>query len=349
MQFQFFRGHRSQPFYARVPALSRWRCARALSLCLGLSAIACGAAAQGGAYPAKTISLVVGYPPGGQTDVIARSVAQGLQKSLGQTIIVENQPGAGGSLGVQKVLNAPRDGYTLIFGTPIESIQTPMAIKVKYKAEDLKLVGTVASSNLLLLVRPTLKVDSVADFAGFIKRANRGTISFGSVGRGSGFHLVAEKFAKDLGVELLHVPYRGVAPLLSDLAGGQIDMAFMSLGGPVLGMIQTGKLKAIGYAAAQRHQALPNVPTMNETGLVQDFVFDLWAGLLVPQDMPQPFVSRLSKALFDTLHQAQFRADLEATGVTAASPQSLDDAAKVYAADIARYRAIGRAIELQPE
>ena len=169
------------------------------------------------------------------------------------------------------------------------------------------------------------------------------------MGKGSAFHLVAEKFSADVGIKMIHVPYKGVAPLLTDLAGGQIDAAFMSLGGPVLGMIKTGKFKAIGFAGPQRHAELPEVPTMDQTGLVKNFSYDLWLGLLVPKGTPEPIVQRLSSALGDILRQPGFRREVETTGVTVASAMSVADAERLYASDVARYRAIGRSIQLQPE
>lgn len=301
-------------------------------------------------YPNKPVTLTVGFPAGGSTDVIARGLAAALQRVWNQTVIVENISGAGGSIGAQRYLNGKHDGYTLFTSTPIEIIQTPLAMKVKYKSEDFRLIGLMGTSNMFLLVRPTLEVTTVQELVNLShKLANGKELSFGSVGRGSGFHLVAEKFVSDVAVKAIHVPYKGVAPMLADLAGSQIDFAFMTLGGPVMGMIKTGRFKAIGFASAQRHPDFPDVPTMDESGLVKNFSYDLWAGLVAAKATPEPIVQQLSAALNEVLRQPQFRGEIEGSGVTLASPMTLDEAAERYAVDVARYRAIAQSIHLQPE
>ena len=265
-------------------------------------------------------------------------------------MIVENVPGAGGSIGAQRYLSGRQDGYTLFSSSPIEVIQTPLALKVKYKSEDFRLVGLVGASNMFLLVRPTLDVKSPQDFLTLARKLPAGKeLSFGSVGRGSGFHLVAETFAAEVGIKAIHVPYKGVAPMLSDLAGSQIDFAFMTLGGPIMGMIKSGRLKAIGYADSQRHPELLDVPTMNETGVVKNFSFDLWSGLFVSKATPEGIVQRLSDAMQEALKQPQLRSEIEGSGVNFAAPMTLDEAARRYAADIAKYRSIAQSIQLQPE
>lgn len=306
--------------------------------------------AQPATYPSGLINVTVAYPPGGQADVIARGVGVGLSKVLDQSVIVENVPGAGGSIGVQRYLGTRQDGHSLLVATAIELTQTPIAFNVKYQAEDLRMVGLIASSNLLLLVRTSLPVKTPEDLVAHARSLPAGKeLSFGSVGRGSGFHLVAEKFAADTGIKLVHVPYKGVAPLLTDLAGGQIDLVFMVLGGPVLGMIKSGKFKAIGFAGPQRHPEFPDVPTLDQTGLVKNFSFDLWMGLFVSRKVPEPAVQRLSTALKDVLQQPAFRADIEASGASLAPAMSLAEAERLYSADTARYRAIAKSIRLQPE
>ena len=147
------------------------------------------------------------------------------------------------------------------------------------------MVGPIASTYLMLVVRPTLEVNSVAELVALAKKGGK-ELSFGSVGPGSIYHLVAERFAKDAGIKLLHVPYKGAAQMFGDLAGGQIDLAFMPLGGPVPGMIQTGKFKALGFTGPSRHASFPNVPTMDETRVVKEFVFDVWVALMLPRATP---------------------------------------------------------------
>jgi tripartite-type tricarboxylate transporter receptor subunit TctC len=319
------------------------------TLLLAVSTLAC-CLAHGQTYPTKTITLLVAFPAGGQADAVARAIAPALQKELGQTVIVDNAAGVGGALGAQKVLGAAADGHTLMFGTPIELVQTPMAVAgAKYKPEDFRMIGPVASTYMMMTVRPDLPVASVADFVAFAKKSGAKELSFGSVGRGSAYHLVAERFAQDTGLQMLHVPYKGAQQLITDLAGGQIDMAFLPLGGPVPGLLQTGKFKAIGYTAASRHAKFPNTPTLDESKLVKDFHFDLWGALMVAKSVPEPVAAKLSAALNQALKQPQLRKDLEATGVQPTDPMDQARAAGFYASEIARYQRIGNAINLQPE
>lgn len=319
------------------------------NLLLALSTMACGLA-HGQTYPTKTIALLVPYSAGGQADAVARAVAPALQKELGQTVIVENIAGVGGALGAQKVLAAAADGHTIMFGSPIELVQTPMAVvSAKYKPEDFRMIGPIGSTYLMMIVRPDLPVASVADFVALAKKPGSKELSYASVGRGSAYHLVAERFAQDTGIKMLHVPYKGAQQAITDLAGGQIDMAFFALGGPIPGLLKTGKFKAIGFTGRSRHPAFPNTPTLDESKLVKDFNFDLWGALMVSKNVPEPVAARLSAALNQALKQPQLRTGLEATGVQPADPTDLARAAGFFASEIARYQRIGKSINLQPE
>jgi len=311
--------------------------------------VALGLAAAAHAQSDKPITVVVAYPAGGQADVTPRIVLPLMQKTLGQALVVENLGGASGSIGAQKVRDAKPDGQTIMAGTPLEMIQTPMAIKTRYAAEDFRMIGQIGSANMMLVARPTLPAKNLAEVVELARKAGGKELSFGSTGRGSIYHLVAERFAQDTGVKVLNVPYKGAAQMFGDLAGGQIDLVFMPLGGPVAGMIQGGKFKAIAFAGATRHALFPNVPTMNETGLVKDFVFDAWSGLLVPKATPDAVVQRLNGALADALRQPAVRRDLEAAAAVPANPMTVAEADQYYASEIARYRAIAKAINLQPE
>jgi tripartite-type tricarboxylate transporter receptor subunit TctC len=319
--------------------------------CLLVVALALtGGLAQAQGFPSKSITLLVTYPAGGQADAVARAVAPALQKELGQTVIVENVAGVGGSLGAQKALAAAADGHTLMLGTPIELVQTPMAVaSAKYKAEDFRMVGPIASTYMTMVVRPDLPAATVAEFVALAKKASTKELSFASVGRGSAYHLVAERFAQDTGIKMLHVPYKGAQQVITDLAGSQIDLAFLPLAGPVPGLLTNGKLRAIGHAAPVRHAAFPNTPTMDESKLVKDFNFDLWAALMVGTNVPEPVLTKLSIALNQVLKQPQFSQAMAAMGAQSATPTSLAQASTFYAAEIARYQRIGKSIDLQPE
>lgn len=322
--------------------------------CMALAALSAftalsPSAAHADAYPSKLITSLVAFPAGGQSDVTWRVLLPSLQKILGQAIVVENVAGAGGSLGVQKFLHAPADGYTLLAATTIEVIQTPLALAtVKYKSEDFRMVAPIASTYMMLVVRPTLEVGSAAELVALAKKKD-GQLSFGSVGAGSAYHLVTERFAKETGVKLLHVPYKGAAQMFTDLAGGQIDLAFMPLGGPVPGMIQTGKFKPLAFTGPSRHPNFPNIPTLNETQVVKDFVFDVWVALMMSKATPEPVVRRLNAALTEVIRQPQIRKEIDASGGIPAQPMTLAEADRFYHGEITRYRAIAKEINLKPE
>lgn len=297
----------------------------------------------------RPISTIVAYPAGGQADVTARVVLPTMQKMLGQSLVVDNVAGAAGSIGMQKLHSANADGQIIAVATPIELVQTPMAMRTKYVSEDFRLVGRIASTYLMLVTRPDLPVSNLSELIALAKKPDAKELTFGTTGRGTIYHLVAERFAKDTGVRMLHVPYKGAAQIFGDLIGGQIDLVFMPLGGPVAGMIQSGKFKPVAYTGPSRHPAFPNVPTMNESGLVKDFVFDVWAGVVLPKATPDTVVQRLNGALNAALQEPSVRKELEASGGIPASPMSAAEAEKFYASEIARYRAIGKSINLQPE
>lgn len=329
-----------------MPLIRNWL---PLLLVVVSTALCCNAQAQQ-TYPTRPITLLVPFPAGGQADALARATAPALQKELGQPVIVENTAGVGGALGAQRVLNAPPDGYTLMFGTPIELIQTPMAVAgARYQPDAFRMVAPVLSTYLMMVVRSELPVNNVAEFVALARSRAANELNYGSVGRGSAYHLVAERFAQDTGVKMVHVPYRGAQQMITDLAGGQIDMGFLAMGGPVPGLLQTGKFKAIGYTGTTRHPAFPNVATLNESKLVKDFNFDLWGAVMAHRNVPEAVVAKVHAAVNTALRQPQFRKNLEATGVIPAEPTSLARAAAFYASETVRYQRVGKSIDLQPE
>lgn len=297
----------------------------------------------------KPISTIVAYPAGGQADVTARLVAQPMQKTLGQTMVIENISGASGSIGAQKVRDAKPDGRTAMMATAMELTQTPLALRTRYVAEDFRMIGPVASTYLMLITRPDLPANNLAELIALSKKPGGKELTYGTSGRGTIYHLVAERFAQETGARLLHVPYKGAQQIFGDLAGGQIDMVFMPFGGPVAGMIQNGKFKAIAYTGPERHPIFPNIPTMNETKLVKDFVFDVWSAVVLPKGVSDAEAQRYSKALHEALRQPSMRKEIEIMGGTLAKPMSLGEADKFYASEVARYRTIAKSLNMQPE
>ena len=302
-------------------------------------------------YPSKIITTVIGFPAGGPGDFVARTVTGRMQKNLGQNMIVENVGGVGGALAAQKVLAAPADGYTLYYAILSDLLLTPLSVaSVKYKSEDFRLIGKAVDSYILLLARPDLPANTLAELVALAKsRADR-PLTVGHLGRGGVFHLPAEHFMRDAGVKLVGVPYRGASQLMPDLVSGVVDIAFLALGGPTLGMIQKGQMKAIAFASEERLPSLPSLPTFNESGLVKDFVYSAWGGIAVPKNTPEPVAQRLNAALSEAVADRDVRKSLQDSGlIPLRAPMSLAEANQFYVSETSRWRALAKSINLQPE
>lgn len=238
-------------------------------------------------YPVKPISLVVPYPAGGPSDFFARKMQAEATAKLGKTVVVENLGGAGGSIGLTKVANAPADGYTLSQGSPMELVLAPMAIQgVRYKSEDFKLVAQFATTNTILAVRNSLNVKTVDQLLALARKSADKPLSYGSVGPGSLYHLIGEKFSQLTKVDLLHVPYKGIAPLLNDLMGGQIDMAFLPMAGSIPQTVLDGKIQGLAVTAKTPHPLFKQFPAMASMKGLEAMDFDIWAGVQVHKKHP---------------------------------------------------------------
>ena len=312
---------------------------------LGLGLCALPAWAQG--YPQRLVTMVVPYPAGGGSDFVARQLQPELSKQLGQQVIVENTGGVGGAIGVQKVLSGPADGYQIVLGSPMELILAPLGISaVKYKPEDLRLVAQLVTTTMVLLTRKDLPANSIQDLMALGKTRE---LSYGSVGPGSLYHLVAERFTQLTQTRTLHVPYKGMAPVLADLMGGQIDMGFIPLVGNVPSLIQEGKVKALGITARQPLVRFPQLDPLAGYRGFESFEFDLWAGIQVPRQTPSDVVTRLHKAIYDSLQNADIRKAYEGTGNSLPKVLPLAELDRLYTAEIARYQAIAKSVNLQPQ
>ena len=315
----------------------------AIALAGGLFTLA--AAAQ--TFPTKNVSVVVPYPAGGSGDFFARLTQPQYQKQLGQTVLVDNVGGASGALGVQKVLVAPADGHTQLLGSPMDLILAPMALSaVKHKPEDMRLAGMVASTSLVLLIRKDIPANNIDEFIAWAKGRN---VSYGSSGTGSLFHVVGEKFASATGLNMVHVPYKGGTQFFTDIVGGQVDMAFWTLAGPVLGLVKDGRVRAIGIAAREAHPAFPNVPPMTQHKLLNDFNFDLWIGVQVPKATPEPIVAAINRGMAEAVKQPNVQKGTAETGAQTPKPMNQAELDKFYASEIDRYRKLFKSINLQPQ
>ncbi len=280
-----------------------------------LAALALGLAAPSAlaqTWPSKPISLVVPFPPGGSSDVLARALTDRLGQSLGQAVIVESRPGAGATLGADYVSKAKADGYTLLMGAVHHTIATSVYRKLPYDFEkSFAPITTVALVPNVLVVNAKSPATDLKGVVALAKAAP-GKFSYGSNGNGTVQHLIGTQFASVAGVELLHVPYKGSAPLTTDLLGGQIDMSFDTLT-PVVQHIKAGKLRAVAVTTAKRSTTLPDVPTLAESGM-KDFDQGTWFGIVAPAGTPKEVVTRLNTELVKIIQSPDFRKRMEEIG-----------------------------------
>ncbi len=264
------------------------------------------------AWPSKPISLVVPFPAGGTTDVLARAVGQELSKSLGQAVVIESKPGAGATLGADFVAKSKADGYTLLMGAVHHTIASSVYKKLPYDFQkDLVPVTTVALVPNVVVVNPNVAAKTTKELLALAK-ANPGKLTYGSNGNGTGQHLIGAQFESMGGVELLHVPYKGSGPLTTDLLGGQITMSFDTIT-PVLSHIKAGKLRALAVTTAKRSPALPDVPTLDESGL-KGFNLGTWFGVLAPAGTPRDVVVRLNAEIVKIVNSPDFKKKMEDIG-----------------------------------
>ena len=302
------------------------------------------------AYPTKTVNLMVPYPAGGPSDAAARIFTAPLGKELGQPVIVENLGGAAGAIAAQKVLSAPADGYYLFQGSPNEVILAPLAnAAVKLKAEDFRLVHPVTDAVMVFVARKDLPANSVDELIALARKSKDKPLTYGSVGVGSLYHLIMEDVQHRTGTQMIHAPYKGNAPLLTDIGGGQVDFAVLVYSAAMGAMADQGRLKVLGQLGAQRSELLKDVPTASEGKELKDFSYKIWSGFMVPKNTPEDVVQRLHKAIGATLKDPSVRSQLAVQTQLASPAMSLAEAAKFYEAETARYRAIAKTINLQPQ
>ena len=321
--------------------------ARFALMAAGLSLVAGSALAQ--TWPTKPVTLVVPWPAGGPSDFVARQIQNDFSKAIGQPLIVENVGGVGGALGVQKML-VGTDGHTLLLGSPLELIIPPLTIaSVKYKPNDLRMAAQLVKAPMVLLARKDLPANNLEELIALAVKSKAKPLAVANTGPGSMFHLVGEKFAQQTGLELLHVPYKGSAPAMNDLFGGQVDLMFTIFAGPVPAMIADGKLKAIGLTIAKPLAKYPNIQALAAQPKLAGFEFDSWVGVQVPRNTPEDIVVRLNKALYDAMANPQTRQAFENVGNLVVAPTSPADLERIYQGEIARYQAIAKSINLQPQ
>jgi tripartite-type tricarboxylate transporter receptor subunit TctC len=316
--------------------------ARRRALAAGAAALASlPLRAQPAWAPSRPLSVVVPYPAGGPTDILARTIGAELAKSLGQPVVVENVPGASGAIGTRRVAQAAPDGHTLVFGTN-QTHATNVSLLPQGggydPVKDFAPVAGLADLQHLVVVGPDLPVRSAADLVA-LARKDPGKLTAGSTGAGSASHLALELFEARTGTDIAHVPYKGSAPLVADLLGGHVNLSFATTP-TVLAQVQAGRLRAIAVASPNRSPYLPELPTLAQAG-VAGVEADAWLALFVPAAVPGPALARLREATLEAMRQPAVQETLKKSGMT---PNARDGAAfaRFVQEDVARWAEVVR-------
>ena len=319
---------------------------RFLHLAVGTATLAAAArTAFAQAYPTRPVRIVVGFTPGGSTDIGARLIGQWLQERLGQPFVIENRPGAGTNIATETVVNAPSDGYTLLMVGPSSAVNATLYSKLKFAfLRDIAPVAGVTRQPQVLLGGPSITAKSVPELIDFAK-ANPGKITMASSGVGSMGHLTGELFKITAGVDFVHVPYRGAGPALTDLLAGQVATSFVGIAGSIE-YIRTGRLRALAVSTATRVEALPDVPTVSE--FLSGFEADDWLGVGAPKDTPADIIERLNREIAAALADPTIKARFAALGGTvfALSPAEFG---KLLADETTKWGKVVRAANIRLE
>jgi tripartite-type tricarboxylate transporter receptor subunit TctC len=310
---------------------------------LGLAA----PAALGQAYPAKPLRLVVPFAPGGVTDTSARVVADRLGARLGQAVVVENRPGASGNLGTQQVAQAAPDGYTLLLGFDGTMVINPWVFaKIPFDTlHDFEPVTKLGDATLILAAHPSLPANDVRELIALAKE-KPGTLSYGTSGTGGTPHLAGEMLNQRAGIALVHVPYKGGGPAITDAVGGQIPLVFTAIAGAQQ-YVKSGRLKALGIPAAKRSAALPDAKTFVEAGL-EGFVVDSWVGVLAPARTPRPVIERLHQEIGAVLAEPEVRGRYAVLGIEPVGNTPAEFAAQIRT-DLARWEKVVKQANVRQE
>jgi tripartite-type tricarboxylate transporter receptor subunit TctC len=313
-----------------------------LAMAAGIVALlAAGGAGLSASYPTRPVSLVLAFPPGGASDVLARILGRKLEQVLGQPIVIENRPGAGGNIAAEQVAHAPADGHTLLLGNnSILATNAALYQKINFDpVRDFAPVGLVGSQANILVVNPNVPARSLAELIALAK-ANPGKLNYASSGHGLAAHLAGELFKTEAKVNLVHVPYKGANPALQDVIAGHVQMMFATASS-VVSHIQDGKVRALAVTTLKRTALMPNLPTIDELGL-RGFDATTWHGVVAPAKTSPEIVRTLNRALAETLADPGVRASLDRLGVDIAGGSPEDFAAYIRS-EIPKWTAIVKA------
>ncbi|MFN0160612.1 MAG: tripartite tricarboxylate transporter substrate binding protein [Burkholderiales bacterium] len=317
-------------------------------VCLGLTAALAAAGVCAQAFPARSVRVVVPYPPGGIGDTVTRALTQAMGEALGQPFLIDNKPGASQMIGAELVARAPADGHTLFLGSVTSlAINVNSQKKLNYDPQkDFAPVGMAFYSPLYLVVNPALAATSVRELIQ-LARAQPGRLSFASIGQGGSLHLAAELFRTMAGLDMVHVPYKGSAPALTDLIGGQVSLMF-DAGVSALPQVRAGKLRALGVTSRTRSASAPDLPTVAEAGALPGYEAIIWFALVAPAGTPRDTIQRLSQELVRATRTPGLRERFAAQGVEfgAGTP---DELAEVIRDEIPKWGKVLKDAKVAPE
>lgn len=279
----------------------------------GVAALIIAASAASQPYPTKAIRFIVPFAPGGGTDIIARIIASQLNEALGQAVVVDNRGGAGSTVGTDLTAKAPADGYTILLGNISLAFNASLYKALPYNAlTDLAPVTLVAVQPNIVVIHPSVPAKSISELV-VAARAKPGQLAYASAGTGSGTHLAGEMLKMSLKIDLLHIPYKGTGPALTDLIGGQVQM-MVSTFASALPHVKSGRLRALGVTSAKRSHAAPDIPTLIEAG-VPGYDYSTWYGVLAPARTPRAIIDKLNRTLRSTLALDDMKQKFDAQGV----------------------------------
>lgn len=333
-------------------AFPAWRCggarlAAVSLLMLGIGAGSCALAQSPGRTPA---SLIVPYPAGSSFDIVARRIQADLGSRLNRVVVVENLGGASGSLGAQRLLKADGETLAMLVASPNELTLPPLAMKsVRYKPEDFRMVAQLTSGVLAVMARPTYPANSLRELIEKARQPGAQPLSFASTGVGSIFHMVGVDFGRRLSLPVNHVPYKGGAPVMQDLMGGQVDITFLPLIPGYIEAAKAGKIKVLGILSAERHAALPEVPSVDDIAALRGFHYAMWTGLFVSSRLPKATAEAVGKAASAIVAAPAFRDWVAERGNSAGTPMDLEQAATYYRQESDRFSRLAHDIQLERE
>jgi tripartite-type tricarboxylate transporter receptor subunit TctC len=318
---------------------------RLLQAACGVALLLAGVSVLAQGYPARPVRIIVGFPPGGPTDIAARPIGQWLSERLGQQFVVENRPGAGSNIGTEAVVRSPPDGYTLLLAYSSNAINATLYDKLNFNfIRDIAPVASISRETTVMVVHPSFAANTVPEFIAYGK-ANPGKINFASGGNGTPPHVVGELFKMMAGVNLVHVAYRGGAPAIADVLGGQVQVMFAS---PSISVahVKAGKLRALAVTTATRLTALPDVPAVGD--FLQGFEASVWLGIGAPRNTPAEIIDKLNREINAALADPKMKTRLAELGSTALGG-SPSDFGRLIADETEKWGKVIRAANIKAE